>query len=382
MSLNHIRNRRDATIFGGDLTVLLGDITINGDLTVNGLINGNSAQGQNTNNVFTGTNEWSVYRPETNSTTGVGFSGVNLTQANANVVTDNVCTQGATWTGTNTFNQAVNTTQVLYVTPVNTEAVIGATLFFDVNTLNESYLTSANTWTNTNTFQVLPICLDPVLGPEIATKSYVDVTTLTVQPDAITVKSQDPLTNTFTDLAINAMLIGGGGGSTSGTSSSTPGYAGGAGSMASILVLNQAIGDAPLASLTFVSGVGGIGGQGTNPPDAFSTDGSVTQLSLTPLNGSGLAPFAPTTILNAAGGGGNVGFAGDTSTGVSPGGVYTNTLNPTVLQPLCSASGGSGQLGGTQARQSSGVDAFGWGGSATTLNGQNGNRGGYSFTRY
>lgn len=380
MSLSHIENRRDPTDFGADLNVLLGDITINGDLTVNGLINGNSAQGQNTNNVFTGTNEWSVYRPETNSTTGVGFSGVNLTQANANVVTDNVCNQGATWTGSNTFTQPVNTIQSPYVTPVGQEAVIGATLYSDANTLNESYLTSANTWTNTNTFQVLPICLDPVLGPEIATKSYVDVTTLTVQPDTVTVKGQNTLTQTFSDLAIQAMLIGGGGGSTSGTSTSTLGWAGGAGATASILVLNQAIGGAPLASLSFVSGAGGNSGQGTAPPQAYSTNGSATQLSLTPLNGSGLAPFAPTPILSVAGGSGNLGFAGDTSTGVSLGGIYTNTLP--VVQPLCFANGGSGQLGGNQARQSSGVDAFGWGGSATSLSGQNGNQGGYSFTRF
>jgi len=53
MSLKHIENRRDPTIFGADLNVFLGDVTVNGDLTVLGTINGNSAQGQNGNNTWT-----------------------------------------------------------------------------------------------------------------------------------------------------------------------------------------------------------------------------------------------------------------------------------------------------------------------------------------
>ena len=104
MSLNHIKNRRDPTVFGADLNVLIGDVNINGDLTVIGLINGDSAQGQNSNNVWTGTNEWSVDRPQTSISFGAGFSGVNLVQSQNQLSTQGITNVGATWTGANTFN--------------------------------------------------------------------------------------------------------------------------------------------------------------------------------------------------------------------------------------------------------------------------------------
>jgi len=52
MSLAHIQNRREATIFGGDLNVNNGDTTINGNVVVQGSINGTSSANQNTNNTW------------------------------------------------------------------------------------------------------------------------------------------------------------------------------------------------------------------------------------------------------------------------------------------------------------------------------------------
>ena len=56
MSLKHIQNRREPLTFGGNLNVLTGDIIINGDLDIQGSVNGTSDQGQNTDNIWTGTN--------------------------------------------------------------------------------------------------------------------------------------------------------------------------------------------------------------------------------------------------------------------------------------------------------------------------------------
>jgi len=389
MSLNHIRSRRDPTVFGADLNVLLGDITINGDLDVNGLINGKSAQGQNTNNVWTGTNEFSVNRPQTAATTGVGFSGVSVAQQEANAITDSIINQGATWTGTNDFTQEITYQGALvFPTPVaGTDGVTSSFVTEAGNAKDVSYLSATQTWTNTNTFSILPLCDDPASGTEIATKNYVDTTTAAVVIGrAVTSVGQDIIQNAvYNDtLAMSVQVIGGGGGSTPGTSNDTPGYAGGAGGSATLLVLNKAIGGAPLGSWTLVSGVGGNGGTGVTAPEAYSTPGAISQLSCGPLNGTDLAPFAPANCIEGNGGQGNQGFAGDTSYGPSIGGQYTNTLFPTVTQPLASANGENGGLGGGRSRQSSGINNFGWGAPANVGpgNGSNGQFGGYGLTRY
>jgi len=387
MSLKHIENRRDPTIFGADLNVFLGDVTVNGDLTVLGTINGNSAQGQNGNNIWTGTNEWSVYRPQTSITFGAGFNGVNLVQSQNQLATQGITNTGATWTGTNTFVNPFTVQGGVSPVPVaGTDGVQVINAQDIMTTKKASFLTANQTWTNANVFEVLPICIDPVLGAEIATKNYVDTTTAAVVVGkSQTVVSQATLTDTFaTSLAVQVQCIGGGGGSTSGfdRANGSVGWAGGGGATGSLLILNRAIGGVSQATWGIVSGAGGTPGIGTTPPDAYSGAGSFTVLNLQPTAASlGITP--PFNVFGAAGGSGNTGFAGDTSTGPSLGGIYTNILNTIVTSPLCSASGNEGTLGGQGGTQSSGINLFGTGGSAETNgNGFQGRLGGYCITKY
>ena len=386
MSLNHIKNRRDPTVFGADLNVLIGDVNINGDLTVFGLINGDSAQGQNSNNVWTGTNEWSVDRPQTSISFGAGFSGVNLVQSQNQLSTQGITNVGATWTGANTFNNqwTVQTVGPLPSPVAGTDACMVTSVQTAANTKKASFLTANQTWTNSNIFEVLPICIDPVLGPEIATKNYVDTTTAAVVVGkAQTVVSQANLTDTFaTSLAVQVQCIGGGGGSTSGfdRANGSVGWAGGGGATGSLLILNRAIGGASQATWLINPGDGGTAGIGTTPPAAYSGSGNPTYIAVVPSVPLGTASI---TVFGAAGGSGNQGFSGDTSTGPSLGGVYTNSLNTIVTSPLSSASGNEGTLGGTGGTQSSGLQLFGTGGSAETNgNGFQGRRGGYGITKY
>lgn len=382
MSLQTLEDRRDPTVFGANLNVLLDDITINGDLDVNGLINGKSAQGQNTNNVWTGTNEWSVNRPQTIPVTGVGFSGVNVALKNTNSVVNSVINQGATWTGTNNFTKTASFQGA--VTPVaGTDGVSVSNVTSAGIAKNNSYLTNNQTWTNANTFEVVPICIEPVANTEIATKNYVDTATTAVLGKALTTVSQTNYTDTWANvLATSVQLIGGGGGSTSGYTNNAPGWAGGGGSTASILILNRAIGGATQASWSIVPGTGGNPGIGSTPPQSYSGAGGNTMFKVTPLAGFGL-DVTPTTVLVAPGGSGNQGSNGDITTGESPGGVYSTSLNPQVLRPLSFASGLPGTLGGGRARQPSGLNNIGWGGLANNLgNGNAGTLGGYGFTRF
>ena len=385
MSLKHIESRRDPTVFGADLNVLIGDVTINGDLTVLGLINGDSAQGQNSNNVWTGTNEWSVDRPQTTPTTGQGFSGINLIQSQNRLAFQGITNAGATWTGTNTFVNQFSCEGGTNPTPVaGTDGVQVINAQNAANAKKASFLTANQTWTGINVFEVLPICIDPLLGPEIATKNYVDTTTAAVVVGkAQTVVSQANLTDTFaTSLAVQVQCIGGGGGSTSGydRANGSVGWAGGGGATGSLLILNRAIGGASQATWLVNPGEGGAAGVGTTPPDAYSGSGGPTFIAVVPPAPLGTASI---TIFGAAGGSGNQGFSGDTSTGPSLGGVYTNSLNTIVSSPLSSASGNEGTLGGTGGTQSSGLQLFGTGGSAETNgNGFQGRRGGYGITKY
>jgi hypothetical protein len=380
MSLKHIQNRRDPTIFGADLNVLLGDVTINGDLDVQGVINGNSDQGQNEDNVWTGTNEWSVFRPQTTPTTGVGFSGVNLSLEQSKMIVDGIINQGATWTGANTFSN--NITIPLIPTPVNaTDAVPCAYVKSQASVQNTSYIATNNTWTGVNTFDFLPTCIDPVANAEIATKGYTDtaITTL-VQGGTTTERRQTNLVPTvFTDVAFCATVIGGGGGSTFGISNSAGGYAGGSGAMSALLVLTKAIGGASKGSFSISVGVGGTAGIGTTPPASYSGSGAATTLSLTPVAGQGLNP-ATVQVLTAGGGGGNTNSNGQKGN-PSLGGVYTNTT--WIQSPWASSNGDIGTYNSPAARQWSGIEQFGWGANAlTTGDGSNGFRGGFGITNY
>lgn len=384
MSLKHIENRRDPTVFGADLDVLLGDITINGDLTVLGTINGNSAQGQNGNNTWTGTNEFSVYRPQTIPVTGVGFSGINLVKSQNQLATQGITNVGATWTGVNTFNNQwpVQSVGPLPSPVAGTDACMVINAQTAANTKKASFLTANQTWTGVNVFEVLPICIDPVLGPEISTKNYVDTTTAAVVVGkAQTVVSQVNLTDTFaTSLAIQVQCIGGGGGSTFSQSNTAQGYAGGGGATGSILILNRAIGGVSQATWSIGVGTGGVAGVGTTPPASSSQNGTGTALFV---QSPALGVPVPIVVFGANGGFGNAGFAGDTSTGPSLGGVYDNALNTIVTSPLSSANGNEGTLGGAGGTQSSGLQLFGTGGSAETIgNGFQGIRGGYGITKY
>lgn len=381
MSLKHIQNRRDPTVFGADLNVLLGDVTINGNLDVQGLINGKSDQGQNENNVWTGTNEWSVYRPQTTPVTGVGFSGVNLGFEQSKIIADSIINQGSTWTGANTF--ANNITIPLPPTPVNpTDAVPCSYVKSRASTQNGSYLASNNTWTGTNTFNFLPICIDPVADAEIATKNYTDVTIANLsQGGTTTERRQTNLPPTvWNDVAVAVTLIGAGGGSTAGYSSTGWGYSGGSAAMGSLLLLTSVIGGVSKGSWTISVGVGGSPGIGSTPPTSYSGAGGATTLSLTPVAGQGLNP-ATIQVLSAGGGGGNInsnGQKGDPSLG----GVYTN-VNPNVFSPWSSADGAIGTYNSLASRQWAGIEQFGWGANSnTTGDGNQGFRGGFGITNY
>lgn len=381
MSLKHIQNRRDPTIFGADLNVLLGDVTINGNLDIQGLINGNSDQGQNENNIWTGTNEWSVSRPQTTPTTGVGFSGVNLSLEQSTMITKSVINQGATWTGANSFGSNISMVPLI-PTPANaTDAVPCSFVKSSAAIQNTSYLASANTWTGVNTFDFLPVCLDPVADTEIATKGFTDIALATlIEGGTSTVRTQINLVPTvFTDVAVGITIIAGGGGSTSGYSNTTGGYAGGSGAMSSLLVLTKAIGGASKGSFDISVGVGGTPGIGTTPPASYSGAGQPSVLSVTPVGGSGLNP-ATVQVLTAGGGGGNTNSNGQVGNPSEPG-VYTNT--PYIVAPWMSSSGYPGTQFAGPARQYLGIDQYGWGASAfNTGDGSPGFRGGYGITNY
>lgn len=390
MSLKHIENRRDPTVFGDDLNVLIGDVIINGNLDVQGLINGNSDQGQNENNVWTGTNDWSIFRPQTTPTTGVGFSGVNLSLEQSKIVADSIINQGATWSGANTFANNITST---VLTPVNpTDAVPCAYVKSRASLQNGSYLASNNTWTGVNTFDFLPVCIAPVANAEIATKGYTDTALATfVQGGTTTERRQTDLVPTvFTDVAFCASVIGGGGGSTYGNGVTAGGYAGGAGALSSLLVLTQAIGGVSKGTFSISVGVGGTPGIGITPPASYSGSGGTTILSVTPVPGQGLNP-ATVQILTAGGGGGNIlcnGAVGNPSFA----GVYENS--PNVQSPWGSSNGNIGTLFGGTAKfipgidgspsvLSPGIEDFGWGASALVAgDGKQGNRGGFGITNY
>jgi len=381
MSLKHIQNRRDPTIFGANLNVLLGDVTINGDLDIQGLINGNSDQGQNENNIWTGTNEWSVVRPQTTPTTGVGFSGVNLSLEQSQMIAESVINQGSTWTGANTFASNI-TMAPLIPTPVNaTDAVPCSYVKSQASVQNTSYLASNNTWSGVNTFDLLPVCLDPVADTEIATKGFTDTALANlIEGGTSTQRTQLNLAPTvFTNVATAFTIIGAGGGSTSGYTNTSLGYAGGSGAMSGLLVLTKAIGGASKGAFQISVGVGGTPGIGSTPPASYSGAGASTILSVIPVPGSGLNP-ATVQVLTAGGGGGNTSSNGQLGPN-SVGGVYTNA--PWVLSPWMAGSGTVGTQGSGTTRQYIGIEQYGWGGQAFNLgDGSQGFRGGYGITNY
>jgi len=383
MSLKHLQNRREPTIFGGDLNVLIGDTTITGDLVVSGLINGTSSQGQNTNNTWIGTNEWSVYRPSCVPTNAAGFSGVNLALEEETMIANSIINQGANFAGSNSFGQSVLLPNLPIPVPVNaTDGVTTSYITSLFATQQSSFLSANNTWTNSNTFSILPTCLDPVLGGEVATKNYVDTQLSTVvQGGTDSTVSNINLTNeTFsTSLACSIQIIGAGGGSTSGIGAdcSSAGVAGASGSAASLLILNKTIGGISGGQWSITCGTGGSGALCDG--SGGSGNGVPTNLFVVPVGGNGLNP-ASVNVLRANGGGGCPASCG--SNGKSGGGTYS-AINPLVLLPLCASSGTGGVQCGATTPQYTGINTFGWGNrSGVNKNGGPGVPGGYGIVNY
>jgi hypothetical protein len=391
MSLKHIQQTRQNITFGSDLNVPIADTYINGDLEVLGDINGVSSQGQDSNNIWTGTNTYSVYRP-VSALSSVGLQdGVNKTFLDTTITNEGIVNAGATWTGTNNFTLGIpittSTGSGIYIPPVNaTDAVCGEYIGDSWTAKKQSYLTVNNTWTGTNnTFSVLPLVILPVSNTDIASKQYTDTTISSItQGLATSVVSQVSITSAdwgATKLAVQLQIIGGGGGSTSATGScvsSSAGVSGGSGSQASLIILTDTIvGGFGGAGLFDVSvGVGGSAGSGCGT-EAGSGSGGSTNLYVTPKVGLGYNP-TKVNILRANGGGGFSGSCGEA--GNSAGGIYS-AINSRVTYPFCFSYGAGGSQNAGKIPQYYGINLIGWGASgAACTNGSAGSAGGYGLT--
>ena len=395
MSLQHIQQRRAPITFGSDLSVLIGDTFINGDLDIQGLINGTSSQGQNQNNIWTGTNTYSTFRP-TSSLPSVGLQdGVNETFLETTITDEGIINAGATWSGVNTFNLPIVITDITgstptYIPPVNpTDAVCGKYVADSWTAKGSSYLTSNNIWSGSNSYSKLPTCLDPLADTSIATKNYSDTTiTAITQGRAITTASNLAIVGAdwgLGNLAVAVQIIGGGGGSTSAVGNctcSSAGVSGGSGSQASLIVLTNTIaGGGTNNSFLFDLAVGGGGKAGTGcGTTSGSGNGGATNLYTTPKASLGFNP-AQVNILRANGGTGNgnlsCGEAGTTS-----GGTYS-AINPLVVSAFSSSNGRGGSQCAGNIPQYYGINNMGWGSrGASCVAGTLGQIGGYGLTFY
>jgi hypothetical protein len=384
MSLLHIQRRPEPTIFGDDLNVLIADTTINGNLDIQGAVNGTSSQGQNTNNVWTGTNDFSTFRP-TCPIAPVGLTdGVKFGSLTSEITDAGVINKGSTWTGTNTFTQNV---VVPTTAPVN--ATDGASTQYVIDswtTKLNSYYSANNTWTGTNTFNVLPLVQEPLTNTSIASLNYVTNTLANVVvTDATSVASQVAITNEVWDNSFLAsvQIIGGGGGSTSSVGTcvcSSAGVSGGSGSTASLLILLASKLYATTCAGTFSIAVGGGGGAGSGcGTGSGSGGGGATNLYVTPTIASGFNQ-TQVNLLRANGGGGFGGYCGEP--GNSAGGTYSN-INPLVVSPYSYLNGRGGSQCAGAIPQYAGINTFGWGArGASCANGAGGSSGGYGLTRF
>ena len=393
MSLKHIQQRREPLTFGSNLNVPNKDTYINGDLDIQGAINGTSSQGQNSNNTWTGTNTYSVYRP-TSSLSSVGLQdGVNKTFLDTTIIDEGIVNAGATWTGTNTFDEPISiitsTGTPIYIPPVNaTDAVCGKYIGDSWTAKNASYKTTNNTWTGTNTFSVLPLVLDPLADTSIASKNYTDTTISTItQGRAIstinTASTGLPTDWGATNLAVQVQIIGGGGGSTSSVGTcvcSSAGVSGGSGSQASLIVLTDTIAGGSGGAGLFEVSVGGGGGAGSGcGVGSGSGGGGSTNLYVTPKTGLGYNPTR-VNILRANGGGGFGGTCGQA--GSSAGGTYS-AINPLVASPYASSNGRGGSQCAGAIPQYYGINTIGWGArGASCANGAGGSGGGWGATYF
>jgi hypothetical protein len=394
MSLKHIQQRREPITFGADLNIPNKDTYINGDLDIQGNINGTSSQGQNSNNTWTGTNTYSVYRP-TSTLSSVGLQdGVSQTFLSTTIVDEGIINAGATWTGTNTFGLPITmmdgtNTNPVYIPPVNaTDAVCGKYIGDSWTAKNQSFLTTNNTWTGTNTFSVLPTCLDPLVDTSIATKNYTD-TTITSITQGLAVSTINTASTGLptdwgaTNLAVQLQLIGGGGGSTSSVGTcvcSSAGVSGGSGSQASLIVLTDSIVGGSGGAGLFEVSIGGGGGAGSGcGVGSGSGGGGSTNLYVTPKTGLGYNPLR-VNILRANGGGGFGGSCGQA--GSSAGGTYS-AIDARVASPYASSNGRGGSQCAGSIPQYYGINTIGWGArGASCANGAGGSGGGWGATYF
>jgi hypothetical protein len=379
MSLSHLNNRQQPLTFGGGLNVLIGDTTITGDLIVNGSINGTSSQGQNNNNVWVGTNAYSVYRPTSTLQSLGNTDGINKGFLDSAILEESVVNKASTWSGTNDFSSLGITSTILATTA--TEAVNGQYIKNTYDTYVANIPALNNVWTNSNTFSYLPTCIEPTNAKGVATKNYTDTNIVGVaQGNSTSIYSQSDIVNTdfgLTCIAVNFQIIGGGGGSTEfngSCSCSTAGVSGGSASQASIIILtNQVNQSSSNGFITFNNGYGGSAGIGCGTTSG-SGSGSSANLYIQPKNGTGMRP-TQINILRANSGGGFGGTCGQAGTAL--GGVYS-AINPLVVQPYSASNGGNGVQCAGNIPQPWGIVSYGWGGqSGACVSGKNGNNGGY-----
>jgi hypothetical protein len=375
MSLAHIQNRREPTIFGGDLNVNVGDTTINGNVVVQGSINGTSSANQNTNNTWTGTNNFASARPVCAILSTNNSDGVNNDDLSGILLSNSVINRDATWTNTYSF-----TTDVFVDPNINTsandDAVTGKYLTSQMNARYNSFSSSNNVWTGTNTFSnYIPTRnTNEISNLSAVTKQYVDTSTrnLTIG-NATSIDSQTSLNNYdfgTQHLAHQLQIVGGGGGSYS-SNNNTFSPSGGASSCASIILLTYS----PLAtSLGIASNLSrfnlnvGIGGLGQTTQQQFPTDGSASTLSST----STTAYPLTSNILNINGG----------QSATQQTSIYSN-VNPLMIVPYSKINGLQGKTNGTITYQQVGINQYGAGAEGVkSSNGKNGFNGGYSIVSY
>lgn len=393
MSLSHIKNRRDTTIFGKDLYVLNADTTINGNVVVSGSINGTSSQGQETNNVWTGTNTYSVERPTCSLSPTNNSDAVNKQSLENILSTNSVVTKNATWSGVNTFNQDVVVASGLSPSST-TDAITGQYLTTSMTTKFNSFKSGNNIWTGYNIFSnYIPTRnRNEFNTTDAVSKSYVDGSTRDLAiGNAVSSVSQTPLSlyNFGTQyLAHQIQIIGGGGGSTSGASGDcSPNFAGvsgGSGVSATLFLLAYS----PLAvslglstnlgRYTIDIGLGGSAGIGCGSTSSAG-NGTPAILYVNAIDGVGLNTTS-TQILRANGGFGFTGTCGQAGTTQTA--TYSN-VNSNMVVPYTKSNGRAGTQNGGEIYQYSGYDKYGAGSAGLKCsNGIQGYAGGYTLTSY
>ena len=385
MSLSHIKNRQEPTIFGRDLNVLLGDTTINGNVIVQGSINGISDQGQDTNNIWSGTNNYSVERPTSSIQPFLINNAVNKSSMNNILATNSVITKNATWSGANTFTQRVT---IPTINPSSgTDAISGQYLSNIMLNKYQTFFINNQTWTGSNTFvNKLPTRNnDEIISGSAVTKKYVDDTsTSTALGNALSSISQTNLSNYnfgAVNLAHEIQITGGGGGGTSG-SNINAGVSGACSATAILFLLTYS----PLGqTLNGYTNFGrfdievGENGIGQNGCSGVATNGLPSIIRGYATSGLGF-DTSVISIIQANGGNAFNGTCGQSGTSI--GGVYSN-INSTMIQPYMKCDGRNAVQQAGEIYQFAGYNRFGAGGtSIINQNGYNGYKGGYTITSY